>query len=396
MRQVTSLGQLLELATTTAPRVVVVDFYAQWCGPCKVISPHFEAMALRFTDVAVFVKVDVDVATDVRDYASIRAMPTFHIYRGAERIFELVGANLPKLEERLVGCRAETPPTAPAPVAHPPRPVLPRIPVRSLLQFDRGKVEPIRAKISALNSELVAEGHAAALQPDALAALLGLCDGATGSAASGVEAGLAAAHAALGWPAGRRWPVLDLLRLCVVRWPDSPQWDLQQADGARAVLGGLSPHSGAVEHMCALRMLCNLLARGQLDASLSLVPLALEAAAAAGAHESPRPATRLALCTLLLNAAVLLRERGANSESKTPAVCAAHQVLASAGLGDNACTHAVCALGTLAWGDAETAALCIDLEVHETLSGLGAVEGASEALCQCAAEVRALLMAGGR
>lgn len=195
-REIRSLRELLEVATSSLPRVVVVDFYAQWCGPCKLVAPHFEQMAATFSDVALFVKVDVDVAEDVRDFAGVRAMPTFHVYRGAERVFELIGANLPKLEAFLARHRSNRPaqpaapalpalpPPAPAPTAPPPAaagassapPGAGLVPVRVLMKFDDGKAAAIKRKLLEVSGALRGEGHAAALPEQRERALARLCD----------------------------------------------------------------------------------------------------------------------------------------------------------------------------------------------------------------------------
>ena len=92
-----TLGSFLELTRTCAPRLLVVDFFAHWCGPCKLIAPQFAALARKHKEIAQFVKVDVDAAPDVQAHARIRAMPTFHIYHRGERVHEMVGANLTKV-----------------------------------------------------------------------------------------------------------------------------------------------------------------------------------------------------------------------------------------------------------------------------------------------------------
>ncbi|KAK6331644.1 Cytoplasmic thioredoxin isoenzyme 2 [Orbilia javanica] len=74
------------------PNVTVVDFHATWCGPCKQIAPFVDKLAKEFTD-ADFVKVDVDEVTDAAAECGVRAMPTFIIFRGGEKVSEVVGAN---------------------------------------------------------------------------------------------------------------------------------------------------------------------------------------------------------------------------------------------------------------------------------------------------------------
>ncbi|KAI9020003.1 Allergen Cop c 2 [Phycomyces nitens] len=81
-------------------KLVAVDFFAVWCGPCKVIGPKFEKLSDVYSDI-VFAKVDVDEAPDVASEVSVRAMPTFVFYKNGEKIGEVIGANLSKIEEQI-------------------------------------------------------------------------------------------------------------------------------------------------------------------------------------------------------------------------------------------------------------------------------------------------------
>jgi len=72
--------------------LTVVDFYAVWCGPCKVISPVVNKLSDEYKDVN-FVKVNVDELGAVSEEVGIRAMPTFILFRGGEKVAEIVGAN---------------------------------------------------------------------------------------------------------------------------------------------------------------------------------------------------------------------------------------------------------------------------------------------------------------
>jgi len=76
---------------------VVVDFTAQWCGPCRMIGPKFEEFSLTYTDL-LFVKVDVDDCDSVAAKAGISAMPTFQVYKAGQKVDEIVGASPEKLE----------------------------------------------------------------------------------------------------------------------------------------------------------------------------------------------------------------------------------------------------------------------------------------------------------
>ena len=55
---------------------VVLKFWATWCGPCRVLAPHFEAVAKMRPDLATFAQADADVATDVVQKYNIMSVPT--------------------------------------------------------------------------------------------------------------------------------------------------------------------------------------------------------------------------------------------------------------------------------------------------------------------------------
>ncbi|KAJ2779721.1 hypothetical protein H4R18_003861 [Coemansia javaensis] len=82
--------------------VVAIDFTAKWCGPCKIIGPHFKAFSEeeRFKGITFF-KVDVDDFAEYAQKHEIRAMPTFKFLVGGALKDELVGADKNKLEQKL-------------------------------------------------------------------------------------------------------------------------------------------------------------------------------------------------------------------------------------------------------------------------------------------------------
>ncbi|KAL7543419.1 hypothetical protein ACHAXR_012714 [Thalassiosira sp. AJA248-18] len=97
---VESEGEWAELMEQSKTKLVVVDFTASWCPPCRMIAPHFEAMAGEFSN-AVFVKVDVDAQSDIAQRCAIRAMPTFQFFKNGEKVDELCGANIEELKAKV-------------------------------------------------------------------------------------------------------------------------------------------------------------------------------------------------------------------------------------------------------------------------------------------------------
>ncbi|CAH8876165.1 unnamed protein product [Trichobilharzia szidati] len=79
-------------------KLVVVDFFATWCGPCKMIAPQFESLSSKYEDV-VFVKVDVDKLESTSTKFNISAMPTFIALKDSKKVDEVVGANISKVED---------------------------------------------------------------------------------------------------------------------------------------------------------------------------------------------------------------------------------------------------------------------------------------------------------
>mmetsp|Transcript_127633 Transcript_127633/g.190290 ORF Transcript_127633/g.190290 Transcript_127633/m.190290 type:complete len:106 (+) Transcript_127633:63-380(+) len=98
VKHIANMGEWGVLMETSKTKLVVVDFTASWCGPCKYIGPVFEKLAEENPE-AEFVKVDVDEADDVAAQCGIQAMPTFHFYRGGAKIAEMMGADQNKLIE---------------------------------------------------------------------------------------------------------------------------------------------------------------------------------------------------------------------------------------------------------------------------------------------------------
>lgn len=71
---------------------VLVDFWAQWCGPCKMIAPILEEIAPEYAGKLKIVKMDVDANTQTPSQYSIRGIPTLLIFKNGELIGTKVGA----------------------------------------------------------------------------------------------------------------------------------------------------------------------------------------------------------------------------------------------------------------------------------------------------------------
>lgn len=83
---------------------VVVDFFAEWCGPCKAMAPALDQLAKEMAGKVKIVKLDVDHNPDATQKYRIQAMPTLMIFKGGKVASQQVGA-MPKkkLEDWIKG-----------------------------------------------------------------------------------------------------------------------------------------------------------------------------------------------------------------------------------------------------------------------------------------------------
>ena len=75
-----------------APVPVLVDLWATWCGPCRMVSPALERLAAKRAGEIKLVKVDVDAAPQLSQRFEVRAVPTLMVLRGGEVIARQAGA----------------------------------------------------------------------------------------------------------------------------------------------------------------------------------------------------------------------------------------------------------------------------------------------------------------
>ena len=71
---------------------VLVDFYADWCGPCKMIAPMIDEIAEEMVDKALVCKVDVDDARDLAIEFKVATIPTLMVFKNGERTQTVIGA----------------------------------------------------------------------------------------------------------------------------------------------------------------------------------------------------------------------------------------------------------------------------------------------------------------
>ena len=101
---ITSADEFNQIVKGSADKLIVIDFSATWCMPCKMIAPAFEEMSNPSGEFAnvVFVKIDVDEVPDLAEKYQVQAMPTFLFLRGDKEIDRFSGASVEKLRQTIM------------------------------------------------------------------------------------------------------------------------------------------------------------------------------------------------------------------------------------------------------------------------------------------------------
>lgn len=93
-------GQILELnsgnfktTVESGSTPVLVDFWAPWCGPCRVIAPILEEVAAEFEGKVRVGKVNVDDSPDIASQFGVRGIPTLILFKGGQIKGQMVGVN---------------------------------------------------------------------------------------------------------------------------------------------------------------------------------------------------------------------------------------------------------------------------------------------------------------
>ncbi|MDR0545822.1 MAG: thioredoxin [Mycoplasmataceae bacterium] len=86
--KIKSLNEFDNLIKTN--KYVLIDFYASWCGPCKMLAPIIENLSKQFQNITI-VKIDVDSATELAQSQQIMSIPTLQLYADGIKVFQHVG-----------------------------------------------------------------------------------------------------------------------------------------------------------------------------------------------------------------------------------------------------------------------------------------------------------------
>ncbi len=71
---------------------VIVDFWAVWCGPCRMIAPHLDALATEYAGKVKVVKVNIDDEREVTERYGVQSIPTLFFFKDGKVVDQVVGA----------------------------------------------------------------------------------------------------------------------------------------------------------------------------------------------------------------------------------------------------------------------------------------------------------------
>ena len=91
VNQISSTEQF-EKEVLKSPNPVFVDFWAEWCGPCRMVSPVVEELSQEYEDKVDFVKINVDDNGDLAQKFNVFSIPTLAIFKDGQVVSQKVGA----------------------------------------------------------------------------------------------------------------------------------------------------------------------------------------------------------------------------------------------------------------------------------------------------------------
>jgi thioredoxin 1 len=87
--------------TISASEIVIIDWWADWCGPCKAFAPTFEKASEKNPDIT-FAKIDTEIERDLSAAAGIQSIPTLMIFREGSLVYRESGSLNPDNFDRLI------------------------------------------------------------------------------------------------------------------------------------------------------------------------------------------------------------------------------------------------------------------------------------------------------
>lgn len=98
---------LLQFQELTRSGLVLVDFFATWCGPCKIMAPRLEAVSSKYSSKLSLLKIDADANSALLDNLHVAALPTFYLFKNGKQVWSHTGLVDQRKLEDIVAAHAQ-------------------------------------------------------------------------------------------------------------------------------------------------------------------------------------------------------------------------------------------------------------------------------------------------
>lgn len=95
-----------DFAETIAKGITLVDFYADWCGPCRMIAPVIEELSIEMNGTATIAKVDIDKNQGVPSTYGVTSIPTIIIFKDGKEVQRVVGVRDKEALKKMINAAA--------------------------------------------------------------------------------------------------------------------------------------------------------------------------------------------------------------------------------------------------------------------------------------------------
>lgn len=97
-----STSERFDEVVKNSEKLVVIDFHAPWCAPCKNIAKNIDEFANKYEDKVVIYKVNVDDSSDVAENAGVTGLPFFAFYKNGAQVGHIASSNTDTIEKKLI------------------------------------------------------------------------------------------------------------------------------------------------------------------------------------------------------------------------------------------------------------------------------------------------------
>jgi thioredoxin 1 len=96
-----SLEQLILSEKNATNRLIVLDCYADWCGPCKRIAPEIDRLSAKYNGQIMVLKADIEECDDIAESFRVQSLPTLLFFRHGTFLDKIEGANLDLIHNKI-------------------------------------------------------------------------------------------------------------------------------------------------------------------------------------------------------------------------------------------------------------------------------------------------------